>query len=269
VLISTLTTALDQLADPRLAEGYDNVGLLVGDYHATCTGVLCTLDVTLAVLYEAAEKNCNLIVAHHPAWFGSRLNLRPEGFAGHVLYQAARRGLHLYACHTNLDHVAWGVNKYLAEKLGLSDLRILEPRGDTRFLPATDYGSGMLGQLAAPIPKLAFIAHVAQALGAKGIRYADTVLEEVHTIAVCGGSGSFLIDAARAAGADALVTADVTYHKFFEPEGRMLLLDVGHYESEAHVPAILHAHLKGIFPTFALHLSATHTNPVLYHPFGA
>lgn len=255
--VADITAVLDAWAPPHLAEDYDNVGLLVGDPAARCTGVLCTLDVTEAVLNEALTRGANLVVSHHPAWFGKRYNLTPTGFAGKVLYAAARRGLHLYAIHTNLDNVAWGVNRGLGEKLGLRDLQILAPRPE-----GAAYGAGAIGVLEAPMPVQAFLHHVARQLGTPVVRYTETAKQTLARVAICGGSGSFLLDAARAAEADALVTGDFTYHRFFDAEGELLVCDAGHHATEAHVPAMIVAHIRENFPKFALHLSEVYTNPV-------
>ncbi|MDX2063253.1 MAG: Nif3-like dinuclear metal center hexameric protein [Bacteroidia bacterium] len=255
--IGELIAPLEAWAPPELAENYDNVGLLLGDPEATCTGALCTLDVTLAVLDEAEALGCNLILAHHPAWFRPRNHLRPEGFAGRVLYQAARRGLHLYAIHTNLDNIRTGVNAHLAQRLGLMGTELLAPKPGLEGV-----GSGAIGTLPTPLLPAAFVAYVAERLGAGFVHHTQTQRRAIARVAVCGGSGSFLLGAARAAGADALVTADITYHTYFETEGDLLLCDVGHYTSEVHVGQMLVARLNEFFPTFALRLSSVPTNPV-------
>ena len=86
----------------------------------------------------------------------------------------------------------------------------------------------------------------------------------MRRVAVLGGSGAFAIGAARAAGADVLVTGDVKYHQFFQAEGQMVIADVGHYESEQFTKNLLVDYLTEKFPNFAIHLSETQTNPVNY-----
>lgn len=256
--IHELLSALEAWAPARLAADYDNVGLLLGDADAQVTGILCSLDVTPDVLTEAEGRGCNVVVSHHPAWFGRRSTLTPSGFAGRVLYQAARRGLHLVGLHTNLDHVPWGVNRGLGERLGLTDLRVLAPTPGE----AEGIGAGALGTLPEPLLPADFLAHLARQLGCATIRHTETTHTAIRQVAICGGSGSFLLDAALQAGADALVTGDITYHKFFDGEDRLMLCDVGHYESEQHVPAMIVSYLQEKFPNFALHLSAHVTNPI-------
>jgi putative NIF3 family GTP cyclohydrolase 1 type 2 len=84
-------------------------------------------------------------------------------------------------------------------------------------------------------------------------------------VAVCGGAGSFLTGAAIAGGADAFVTADITYHKFFDNEDKLLLLDIGHFESEQYTSELILQFITEKFPTFAVYLSETPTNPVKYY----
>lgn len=125
-------------------------------------------------------------------------------------------------------------------------------------------GSGMIGNLPQPLAKADFLAMVRERFGCGGIRYADAPLQKIRRVAWCGGAGSFLIANAIAAGADAFVTGDITYHKFFDNEDKLLLLDIGHHESEQFTSNLLHTHLSKSFPTFAVRLSEIKTNPVKY-----
>jgi dinuclear metal center YbgI/SA1388 family protein len=130
--------------------------------------------------------------------------------------------------------------------------------------PHLEVGSGMIGRLERPMRKGEFLEMVKAAFGCGGIRYADAPLELVQTVAWCGGAGSFLIPAALRAGAQALVTADITYHKFFEQEDKMLLLDIGHYESEQFTSHLILKYLSENFASFAVRFSEVITNPVKY-----
>jgi putative NIF3 family GTP cyclohydrolase 1 type 2 len=128
----------------------------------------------------------------------------------------------------------------------------------------SDIGSGMVGRLTEPLSKRAFLEKVRDTFRCGGIRYSDAPLEAIEKVAICGGSGSFLTGAALQAGAHAFVTADVSYHKFFENEGRMLLMDIGHHESEQFTSGLISEFLMKTFPNFAVLLSETVTNPVKY-----
>lgn len=119
---------LDQWAPPQLQESYDNSGLLVGEPDTQCTGVLVSLDVTEAIIREAQEKGCNLIVAHHPIIFGGLKQLTGQNFVTRTVMMALRHHIGIYAIHTNLDNVAHGVNKRIADTIGLTHPRILQPQ---------------------------------------------------------------------------------------------------------------------------------------------
>lgn len=123
-------------------------------------------------------------------------------------------------------------------------------------------GSGLLGELKEPMAEQDFLAMLKAAFDVPAIRHTPLRNKPVQRVAVCGGSGAFLIGKAMAAKADAYVTGDVKYHEFFQPEGRMLLADIGHFESEQYTPVLIQRHLAGILPTFATRLSETGTNPI-------
>ncbi len=129
----------------------------------------------------------------------------------------------------------------------------------------TGIGSGLVGEWEEPLSESAFLGKLKAVFGTPAVRHTRPVGRPVKRVAVCGGSGAFLIGKALAAGADAFVTGDVKYHEFFLPEGRMLLADIGHFESERFTPNLIQAHLARILPTFATRLSETGTNPIHFH----
>lgn len=263
--VKDIARKLEELAPPALAESYDNVGLLVGLPEMEVTGILVALDMTEAALEEAIAKGCNLLVAHHPIWFMPRKKLNGEDYVSRIIMRAIKEDIALYACHTNLDNIREGVNRMIGERLGIITMRILSPKGAPNPEGEALIGSGMIGELPEAMPKQAFLGHVQAAFNCGGIRYADAGLEQVKTVAWCGGAGSFLIQAALNAGAHALVTADITYHKYFENEGQMLLLDIGHYESEQFTSLLISNYLSKSFPNFAVRLSEVNSNPLKYY----
>lgn len=123
-------------------------------------------------------------------------------------------------------------------------------------------GTGAIGRLPVPLDEKAFLARVKEAFGAPVVRHTALRGRPVERVAVCGGSGAFLIGRARQAGADAYVTADVKYHQFFEAEGRLLLADIGHFESEQFTMHLIQRRLGREMPTFATRLTETVTNPI-------
>ncbi|HYF30314.1 MAG TPA: Nif3-like dinuclear metal center hexameric protein [Chitinophagaceae bacterium] len=125
-------------------------------------------------------------------------------------------------------------------------------------------GSGVLGELAEPMDEKAFMARLKEVFGLAMVRHTPLLNRPVHRVALCGGAGSFLIANALNAGADMYVTADVKYHEFFDAEGRMVIADIGHFESERFTVDLLHEILVQKFPTFAVLKSGVQTNPVNY-----
>ena len=130
--------------------------------------------------------------------------------------------------------------------------------------PHPSVGSGMIGELETPEDERAFLERVKTTFGCRVVRHTALTGRQVRKVAVCGGSGRFLLRHAISAGADAFVTADFKYHEFFDVEGRLLLADAGHYETEHLVPEIFSGILRKKFSTFAIHLSKINTNPVHY-----
>ncbi|MBZ0097783.1 MAG: Nif3-like dinuclear metal center hexameric protein, partial [Taibaiella sp.] len=124
---------------------------------------------------------------------------------------------------------------------------------------------GMVGQLPAPMDEEAFLAHIKQNMKASCIRHTALKGGEVRKVAVCGGSGSFLLREAIRAGADFFITADFKYHQFFDAEGKIVIADIGHYESEQFTPEIFLDIINRKFPNFATLLSNLSTNPVNYY----
>lgn len=125
-------------------------------------------------------------------------------------------------------------------------------------------GAGMIGELAGELPELEFLNKLKTSLNAKMIRYTALRDKKVKKIAVCGGSGSFLLNAAIANQADVFVTADFKYHQFFDAEGKVVIADIGHYESEQFTMELFYEILKKKFSTFALQLTKINTNPIKY-----
>ena len=125
-------------------------------------------------------------------------------------------------------------------------------------------GMGMIGELDRPMSEHDFLAFVKQTMKCEMIRHSKLLKKPIQKVAVLGGSGSFAIAAAKAAGADAFVTSDLKYHDFFSAEHQILLMDIGHYESEQYTKNLLVTYLKKKIPNFAVLLSKINTNPVKY-----
>jgi len=361
--IADIIAFLESLAHPSLQESYDNAGLITGAPAWSCTGILVSLDATEAVINEAKQKNCNLVVAHHPIVFGGLKKLNGSNYVEKTVITAIKNDIAIYAIHTNLDNVRHGVNGIIADKLGLTDRSILQPRpGALRklftFVPVQQaprvreaifaaggghighysecsfsgagtgtfkggagtnpfvgepgkqhqeeelklevlfpaylekaiiaamiaahpyeevaydvvalqnthpgIGAGIIGSLPAPAAEKAVLAQLRQVFRVPVVRHTALTGQPVSRVAVCGGAGSFLIARALAAGAQLFVTADVKYHEFFDANDRMVIADIGHFESEQFTVDGLVAVLQEKFPTFATLKTSVTTNPVHY-----
>lgn len=126
-------------------------------------------------------------------------------------------------------------------------------------------GAGLVGVLPEPVTPEQLLKILKSEFSLQVIRHTAFTAPKVQKIAVCGGAGSFLLGAARAAGADVYITADMKYHEFFDADGRILVCDIGHFESEQFTVDLLHEVLEQKFPTFAVLKSAVRTNPVHYY----
>jgi dinuclear metal center YbgI/SA1388 family protein len=127
-----------------------------------------------------------------------------------------------------------------------------------------DIGAGMVGTLPQPMAEEAFLQLVKERMKTDCIRHTALRGKEVHKVAVCGGSGSFLLRDAIAAGADCFITGDFKYHQFFDADSRIIIADIGHYESEQFTIELFQTLLNKKFPNFAILLSNFSTNPVKY-----
>ncbi len=126
-------------------------------------------------------------------------------------------------------------------------------------------GMGMIGDLPEPLEETAFLDQIRNTFHTKCIRHSGLLGKGVKSVAVLGGSGAFAIENAKKAGADFFITADLKYHDFYKAEGKIILADIGHYESEQYTKNLLHVYLSKKILNFALILSNTKTNPIKYY----
>jgi len=129
---------------------------------------------------------------------------------------------------------------------------------------ATNTGAGMIGDLESEMNETELLKFISEKFNAQSIRYTRLLGKNVKKVAVCGGSGSFLLNNAIAKGADFFITADFKYHQFFDAEGKIVIADIGHFESEQFTTELFFSLLKEKFTTFAVHFSKIKTNPINY-----
>ena len=205
----------------------------VGDTGRDIQSVLLTTDVTTDVVNEAIMLGCQLIISHHPLLFHGLKQVCGQTPQARIVETAIKHNIAIYSAHTNLDSVVGGINTRLAEKLGLSDIRLL-----------TESGLGAIGNLPQPVNYLDFIAHIHDVLDCTYVRYTRPAHEMIQTVALCGGSGAEFIGEAVAQGADVYLTADCKYHEFQEANGQIGLIDIDHWISERHAREIFADILK-------------------------
>ncbi|GAA3615883.1 Nif3-like dinuclear metal center hexameric protein [Flavivirga amylovorans] len=363
MIVQDVINHLEELAPLAYAEDFDNVGLLVGNKNEKVTGILVTLDTLEAVVEEAIEENCNLIVSFHPIIFKGLKKITGKNYVERVVMKAIKHDIAIYSMHTAIDNAINGVNDMICNKLDLTNKRILIPQSETikkltTYVPKEEadrlrtalfhvgagnignyndcsfnvegygtfngnensnptkgekgkahteietkitvtyakhleskiiktlfdahsyeevayeittlenknqnIGMGMVGELKDAMDESSFLNYLKAKMNTGCIRHSSFLNKPIKRIAVLGGSGSFAIGAAKASGADAFITSDLKYHDFFIAENRILLADIGHYESEQYTKNLLVANLTKKITNFAVVLSKTNTNPVKY-----
>jgi putative NIF3 family GTP cyclohydrolase 1 type 2 len=162
--------------------------------------------------------------------------------------------------HTNLDNVSNGVNDKICKKLNLSETKILAPRITKNGF---EIGAGMTGFLPEPLSEEGFLNYLCGKMETDFVRF-TRFSKSISKIAVCGGSGSFLLNDAILAGADAFVTSDFKYHQFFDTEEKLMIADIGHYESEKFTQELLEEFIRQEFKSLLVRQTSVNTNPVSY-----
>ncbi len=127
-----------------------------------------------------------------------------------------------------------------------------------------EVGSGMIGELEKPLNTNEFLFHVKQCMELETVKFTKSKVSMIKKVAVCGGSGSFLLSEARRQSADAFVSSDFKYHDFFEGEEKILITDIGHYESEVFTKDLIHDFIQENFANIAVRLTKVNTNPIKY-----
>ena len=243
--------ALEHFAPLPLQESYDNAGLQCGLTEAEVSGALLCLDVTEEVLREAVDLGCNMVVAHHPLLFRPLRQVTDATEPERCLRLALQNDIAVYAAHTNLDNAEDGVNYMMAEKLGLMDVVPMQ-------------GGGVLGYLPAEEPAEFFLERVKETFRCPCLMHNRMLERPIGSVAVCGGAGDFLLDEALRQEADAFLTGEMHYHRYFGVEGRIQIGVLGHYESEQFTVELLNRVLGERLPSLPLYMTEVNTNPINY-----
>lgn len=255
--IKEIASAIELFAPPELQESYDNSGLQIGDPGTEVTAALLCLDVTEDIVEEALDRQCNLIITHHPLLFKGLKNITGKTAVERIAIKAIRENLAIYSAHTNLDSASEGISHEMARLLKLKEIEVLEPKG-----PDSKEGLGVIGYIH-PAPKLEFLRKLKETFNVKSLRYSSQSPQlVVRKVAVCGGAGASLIKEAVDREADIIITGDVKYHDFTSFGQEIIIADIGHYESEQCSKKILWRVVHENFPDLVTYFSEKETNPI-------
>ena len=270
VKIYQVVDALEHYAPLPLQEGYDNAGLQVGLTEAVeVSGALLCLDVTEDVVDEAIRKGCNLIVSHHPLIFRKLARISDENYVQRTVRKAIKNDITIVSMHTNMDAAKGGVNFKIAEKLGLRNLRFF---GGEKEIDGVKGGEGVIGDITDETDTLHadgiaaddLVLMLRERFQAECVQCNQLLRRPIRKVALCGGAGSFLLDAAIAAGADAFITGEMHYHEFFGHEQEIQICVIGHYQSEQFTSEIFRSIITEKCPGVKCEISEINTNPIIY-----
>lgn len=366
MLIADIIATIESFAPSAFQEDWDNTGVQVGTCNNECTGVLLCVDPSPAVVAEAVEKGCNLIISHHPLLFKGLKRITGANPVQETVIAAIKANVTIYSCHTAVDNTIDGVSYTMARMLGVTVTGVLapmEPRfcklsvmvpeahadqvrnamfaagagtignydccsynvsGIGTFLPkdganpfvgtvnelhrepemridvlvpvwlknkvagamiaahpyeepayefvditnrSSKIGSGVIGTLSDAISPLELVSKVKEAFNSPIARCTAVVnnsQRRIRRVAMCGGAGGSFIQDAIAAGADAYITSDTRYHDFVDYKDRILIVDIGHFESEHCTKDIFYQIITQKFTNFAVYKSMLEINPINY-----
>ena len=163
--------------------------------------------------------------------------------------------------HTNMDAAAGGVNFKIAEKLGLRNIRFL---GGEKEVAGVKGGEGLVGDLAEEMAADDWVLRLRERFDVECVQCNQLLRRPIKKVALCGGAGSFLLDSAIAAGADAFVTGEMHYHEFFGYEQEIQICVIGHYQSEQFTSEIFQRIIEEKCPGVSCLVSEINTNPIIY-----
>ena len=258
--IKEVLSALERFAPLPLQESWDNAGLQVGLTETEVSGALLCLDVTEQIVDEAVRKGCNLIVSHHPLLFRGLKTISDLTDVQRTVMKAIQQQVCVVSMHTNMDNAKAGVNFKIAEKLGLQQVQFFA----SKTVDGIEAGSGVVGMLTEPLAADDFVKAVKKAFDVECALCNQLLRRPIQKVAICGGAGDFLLDAALAEGADAFITGEMHYHQYFGYEQRIQICVIGHYQSEQFTTEIFRDIILRECSGVKTCIAETCTNPILY-----
>lgn len=224
---------INLLASEKIAEKWDNVGILIGDENQIIKNILICLDVTSDVVEEAISKNVDLIIAHHPLIFSPIKKLNFKDFKSNIIKNLIKNDISVIAAHTNLDSAKLGLNDYMAKLLSLVDINVLIPNKINE-----EEGLGRVGKLKKSMNIEDFIVYVKEKFNLNYAKLISSNNREISTVAILGGSGgNFIYDIPKV---DIYLTGDVKYHEAIDAiEMKQNVLDIGHFSEKVSKQLLL------------------------------
>lgn len=242
--VQTVADAVNRLAPKRLAEEWDNPGLLLGEPSAEVKKIFVCLDVLDNSISRAIDLDAQMIVAHHPLIFHAIKNVRFDLPLGKKISRLIKNDIAVFAAHTNLDIAVGGVNDVLARKLGLTDVKMFDDE---------EFSLGRIGTLETPMTADDFARHVKIALNADNVRLICAGDFKISKVGLCGGAGAEFIAKAKFFGAQAFVTGDVKYHEAQSAvETGIHVVDAGHFATEFPIVHELADYLREELKNFSV-----------------
>jgi len=261
--VADVTTVVERLWPRAGAESWDSVGLVAGDLDAEVRSIRLAVDAVIDTVDEAIELSTDLLLVHHPLLLRGVTSVSSDRYKGAVLSRLIKADCALIAAHTNADVVESGTSATFAQRLGLIDVRPIEPGTN----PAR--GIGRVGTLPTPTT----LGTLARALGdilpatASGIRVAGDFEQPVSTVALCGGAGDSLLSHPEVLAADVYITSDLRHHPASEARENArvargpALIDVSHWASEWLWLESAAAELRAALPEVTVTVSDLRTDP--------
>ena len=254
-IVADILDYLETLAPTAMKMDWDNVGLLCGEREQPVHKILVALDPFDEACLEAGSIGADLIVTHHPLIFRPIKSVTSDTPVGRTIMMLCRSGISAINAHTNLDCAPEGVNHRLAQRLGLTDIRVIDPLGtDDQGRPWGLLRQGMTEEQ----PLSQFLSTVKERLGCEGLRYVDGQ-RPVRKVAVGGGACASELQTVIRSGCDTFVTADVKYNDFWDAYTAGLnLIDAGHFQTEDPIVEVLAEKLRQAFPDTEVVISQNH-----------
>lgn len=260
IKIDDVCQFMDQRAPRRLAEGWDNVGLLVGDRNAALTKVLTCLTVTPESVREAVEGNYQLVISHHPFPFKGMKKITFDTINGQMLHELIANKIAVYSSHTAFDSTLGGINEMILRELSIDEPNPIQLNLDQKT------GSGRIGKPAKTRTVSQIINDLKSLTGASEVRLVGSPDDTPKKIAVGCGSGGDFLDKAMALGCGCFITGEMSFHSLLAAKARNVsVILLGHYSSEKFAMNLLAKEIDQHFEDIEALPSLIERDPLTTH----